>query len=238
MILLNKLSLKLADLAPKQESRYSLHALHVTSTETQITDGHILVRVSHPKQAVGSFPVVPGFDTGEEFGSVLLPLATAKEVGKAIPTKQTIPILNHAALSVRVEDGVKRIQAATTDLDTPRVFECCPVKGTFPNCDAVMPRTPAKFTIDLDANLLGKIAKYAGDFGNERCPVIRLQLWSKGEPMRIDCDNENTGQGMTALIMPVQSREVKGCYPQAAALPDPFTSVPEFEPAEDVAVAV
>lgn len=76
MILINKQSLKLADLAPKQESRYPINAINITQHETVATDGHMLIRVSHPKANISNFPMVEGFDAGKDFESILLPKET------------------------------------------------------------------------------------------------------------------------------------------------------------------
>lgn len=226
MILLNKKSLKLADFAPKDEARYILNAIHVTETETRVTDGHLLVRVSHPKDAnskTSTFPVVPGF-TPNGFKSALLATATAKEIAKATPAKEKIPILNYAAMSLS-EDG--SIQCAVTDLESPRVFSIKSMAGTFPNCDGIMPPVPARFSIALDASLLLKIVKYASDFGDERCPAIKLQFWGEDKPIRIDCDSDRD-QGMTALLMPLRAGDIRGCCPQAPPA-DPFANVPDCE---------
>jgi hypothetical protein len=84
-VLLNKHSLNVHEFAAQEESRYTLRAIHVTEQETVATNGHYLVRVSHPTINPNQFPVVPGFKNGAAFKSFLFPVDAVKQLLKALP---------------------------------------------------------------------------------------------------------------------------------------------------------
>lgn len=242
--LLNRKSLRLAELAPKEESRYTLRALSVTDKETVVTDGHLLVRVTHPKVDAGHFPTIPGFAAGKAFERVLLPVDAAKDIAKAIPTKTTIPILAHAALAVTTDADGAHLSVAVTDLDTHRVFSPKAMSGQYPNWQAVMPHEVPVFSISVDANLLLKLCKYVTEFKkDDNGPAtVRMSFTGPQNAVRLDAVSKDTQQGMTALLMPVRADdkgEYAACWPLPVAVPvaDPFADVPEYVGEDAVAVA-
>lgn len=238
MLLLNRKSLRLAELAPKEESwytkeesRYTLRGIQITSKEIVVTDGNILVRVSHPKAKAANFPSTPGFDAGEEFEHVLLAVDSAKEIAKAVPNVKRLPALNYAAISVQQgEDGIK-LQAAVNDLENPRVFQPRLMTGHFPAWDRVIPTKPARHSVTVDAELLGKLCKYAVEFTkDDSSHAMRLSFGENGTAIRLDMESADSDQGMTALLMPMRDGgKYERCLPTpvAEAIPDPFADVPE-----------
>ena len=221
MILINKQSLKLAELAPKEESRYTLNAVNITRHETVCTDGHMLVRVSHPVADAKNFPMTEGFDAGKDFESILLPVAAAKEICKAVPSKTTIPILHHAALSVTQDEDGAHVKVAVNDLENPQVFSPRPMTGKYPNWQMVMPKTEPKMSIELDASKLLALLKYAAHFTSDNNNRIRLSLWDSQSPVQIDATNKDTQQGMTAVLMPVRRDDSQYPYAYQAPKPEP-----------------
>lgn len=228
--LLNRKSLRLAELASKDESRYVLKAIQITAEETVVTDGHLLVRVSHPAGIdAKQFPMTAGFDGGKEFESVLLPAASAAEITKAIPTKSKIPILNHVALAVtQNEDGAK-LKFAVNDLENPKVFQPKAMAGQFPAWKRIMPTKAPKFTFTVNPTLLLSLCKYATEFTKgERMPAMRMSFEDANSAVRIDLESSDTQQGMTALLMPMRSGNTyPHCLPmpEAEVIADPFACV-------------
>src|SRR5271167_1770826 len=102
MILVNKHNLALADFAAKEESRYTLHGIQITTEETVVTDGHVLARVTLPAVETKNFPIIEGF-TPNGFTGCLLPTEACKEIEKALPKKTKIPILANAAFTTHEE---------------------------------------------------------------------------------------------------------------------------------------
>ena len=84
--------------------------------------------------------------------------------------------------------------------------------GQFPRWQMVMPTTPAKMTIELDASKLLALLKYAAQFSDDNNKRIRLQLWDEQSSIRLDATNSETQQGMTAVLMPVRRDESKFPY--------------------------
>lgn len=238
MILINKHSLKLADLAPKEGSRYNLNAIHITRHETVATDGTMLTRVSHPtgQGKANDFPMTAGFDKGKDFEHILLPTMAAKEICAAVPKKQGIPILNNAALSVTSDENGAHIQVAVNDLENPKVFTPRPMTGNFPTWKQVMPKTEPKITIELDATKLLALLKYVSQFSDDRNHRIRLQVWDSQSTVRIDATNNETQQGMTAILMPVRRDDSQ--YPHAYGVAKAETvTIPPVEVVEPIAAS-
>lgn len=222
--LLNKKSLQLADLAPREDSRYTLRALCITSKETVVTDDHILVRVSHPTIKPENFPTLQGFSEGSEFQEVLLSVEAAKTISQAIPNEKAMSVLNHAAMSVGKGEGSTSLQFAVTNLETHQMFTPRAMTGQYPNWKAAIPTCPPKHQVTVSPVLLGKLCKYACQFTKEEhSPSMRLSFSESDRAIRLDV--ESGGQGMTALLMPMSSSaDYSHCLPlpEAEAAPDPF----------------
>jgi hypothetical protein len=135
-VLLNKHNFAVAQFAATEESRYTLRAVHVTEHETVATNGDYLVRVSNPKVDANNFPVMPGFRNGGKFQPFNLSVDAAKEIEKAIPKKNHIPILNNALVAhyaeTESEPEIVKPNIGVTDLDSPKVFNPRPCEGSFP----------------------------------------------------------------------------------------------------------
>jgi hypothetical protein len=78
-----------------------------------------------------------------------------------------------------------------------------------------MPKTPCKFEISVNAELLQQIAKYVSQFkADDTVPALRMQFWDKNRAIRFDAENKETGQGFTGLLMPLRDDgPYKACYP-------------------------
>jgi hypothetical protein len=206
-MLLNRNSLSVAKLAPKESSRYTLDTIQVTERETVATNDRYLVRVSHPDEPfkVENWPVVPGFDGAPNgSGTFQLDAQVVLDVLKATPKKNAIPILNNAA--VYQKDGETTL--VVTDLASSRSFRMPKQAGQFPRWEMAFPKDDVAAEVTLDANYLAMLAKHAADFVSDAYgkPCIRIRIM-KGEykPVRFDATNTDTKQGWTALLMPIRS---------------------------------
>jgi hypothetical protein len=224
-VLLNKHSLEVAEFASKVESRFTLKAVQVTMEETVATNGHYLVRVSHPEQKLQQFPNVAGTVPTVETESFLLARDGALSVAKTIPRKTTIPILNHAKVGVDAEGNV---QAVTTDLETHRPVTIRKVAGQFPQWKGLWPKNAPKVTICLDATYLAQLAKAAAQFGTG----VQIRVWDSQSVARLDAYDATTNQHWSALLMPMRSDSSKDRpfrEEEPATVPDPFADVPEYD---------
>jgi hypothetical protein len=209
-MLLNKQNLSVADLAPKEGSRYTLSAVHVSEHGTTVTNGHYLVNVSLPTEAKESnYPSVDGFKPAENVEPFLLAANAAKSIAKSLPTKDRIPILNYARVG---EPGENTLNIVTTDLEhQTQVFKPKKVTGQFPAWEKVLPTTEPAFKIALNADYLKMLCSHLLQFGGDgECMLLSFQSPDKGVLM--ETRNKETGQKWTALLMPMRADEafIKG----------------------------
>jgi hypothetical protein len=230
MKLLNKHNLAVAKFASQEESRYAIRAVLITENETVATDGHMIARTTLPAIDAARFPEVPGFNVSREKTvqpDTLLPVDAARAIEKSLPKKETIPVLNYAAISAEGDN----IVVAVTDLAKPQVSTIRKVEGSFPNWQAVFgapgetekeyekrlerhQEWPPVFTgylpvvadITIDAKLLKRLADYAVSFaGSKDGPqAVRLRVWTQNHALRFDMSNSDTGQECSGLIMPIR----------------------------------
>jgi len=236
-VLLNKHSLNVHEFAAQEESRYTLRAIHVTEQETVATNGHYLVRVSHPTEKPENFPTVEGFRNGAAFKPFLFAVDAVKQLLKALPkgkTVKSLPILAHACVGHYEENGESKPNISVTDLENQQVVTPKTVPGQFPNWQAVIPTAAPKFEIYVSAEYLAQLARSAAQFSDCEMPVIRLQFTDANSAIRIDARNNETGQGFTGVVMPVRADRQMVCnagnYPDHISKPKPPETVkPEEE---------
>src|SRR5689334_19472708 len=118
MRLLNRANFAVLHAVSKEESRYTLNAMHLDEDCTAATDGHLLITVSHPKARPDNFLCIDGLPNSGADTALLIHVEDAKKIAKSIPRRTTMPILHHAAIC-RDDKGVAR--AGVTDLDSPTV---------------------------------------------------------------------------------------------------------------------
>jgi len=201
--MLNKANFLVTDFASKEESRYSLTAVQIRPEATVATNGHYLAWVStNRSMAPADFPQVEGFEGGDkDFTPFLLETDCAKAIAKALPRKNTIPILSYAA--VHKNGGPASI--CVTDLQNPQVFHPKPVEGQYPDIERVVPKIEdEKFSICVNAAYLQDIAKaYAQFTKGDRNQIMRIRFYGPSDSIRFDATNDD-GQGMTAVLMPLR----------------------------------
>ena len=221
-MLLNKYNFELAKLASKDSSRYSLNGIHVTPNETMETDGHQLVRITAVDLAVSQFPAVDGIEAVDTWEPFSLTTQHALEIAKAIPGgRQTnFPVLKNAVIG-RTENGTACV--GVTDLDSPKVFRPRKLEGQFPKVDQVTPKIGAEkiaisLGLDILVPVLETLRKFAAD--NEGGSAVILRIKDKDSPIRLECENIETGQKAVAVVMPRRCDTTKSAvrYPGVDAV--------------------
>jgi len=215
-MLLNRTTLSLAKLAPKEESRYTLSAIAVEKDVAAVTNGHYLVTFTHPKYfgeklIEESYPVTPGLTHRmvKDGETVLVARDAALAALKSIPKKSTIPILQNAAMS---EDG----KLVTNDLETVAQFKS-DVGGNFPNWRAVVPDYPVAFEVCVSAEYLEVLGKFFREsLGERHTKAVRMTFYQDDKPMydgrrcpramRFDARTDE-GQDITAVLMPIRGED-------------------------------
>jgi DNA polymerase III sliding clamp (beta) subunit (PCNA family) len=213
--MLNKHNLSIASFTSKEASRYTLNGILVNPDSTVATNDHYLVWVSgNPESTAKDYPHIPGFaGASDTFVPFILGRDAALAIAKVTPSKESIPVLNHVAVS---EDGSVM---AVTDLDRPQVFPIQPVEGKYPDYAAVIPKfEDAVARISVNAEYLAAIAKQFAGFANDAHKTVTLSFYADSGEKEIDnrpmrFDGTRDGQGMTAMLMPVRGIEDKqGTY--------------------------
>lgn len=209
--MLNKANLQIAELACKEESRFTLNGILVTPQETVATDGHILARVTTPK-VEGDFPDVPGCTRTEQFEPFVLDSKTAKEIIRLIPRNPTLPILEHVSVGSEGSNGTAAL--AVTDLDRTRVFLPKKLTGKFPDFSVIFPKKPAEYVVAFNCDLLIAALKQVRRFIGHASACAVLEIHGPQSPLVIS--TENDGQRMDVLLMPMRDERSMGyCGPKA-----------------------
>lgn len=211
-MLLNRATLGLAALASKEVSRYTLQAICIDKDVAVETDGHQLVMITHPTAPIpeDNFPLTPGLvHTSPDGHPILLHRDGALSALKSLPKKGNIPALSHAALS-------ENQTIIVNDLESVSSFSA-KATGQFPDYKRVIPTGVPQAEICLNTKLLMSVLKYVADYGDSRCPVVRLTVYDRERPIRLDSRTPD-GQFITGVIMPIRS-EKSGAFATREAMP-------------------
>lgn len=242
--MLNRHNFAILPFVSKEQSRYTLNALQVTKDATIATDGHRLGWVSVSKCKSENYPVVANVGKPtDDFAPFLLERDTAVKIAKSIPSKESIPALNHAAVSQETVDGEVKTTITATDLENTAIHPIRKFSGMFPQYQNVIPKLEsAKFQITLSAAYLMEIAKAFNSF-NERDKAVLISFTDAESPVRFDARNQETEQAMTVVLMPMRGKtnDVIGSYGWAereAVREATKLAVNPASQVEDAAVAV
>jgi hypothetical protein len=204
MLLLNKHSFTPAKILPKTAERYTCSALCITPEYTEATDGHRLIRVTNPTMKATNFPVIDGFSPNGDPKRFLLPTKTALAIQKAIPSGESIPILNYAAVTTEHGANGESLAVAVTDLAAPQVFRSRPETTKYPeSADKVInPDTPPTFQVTVNAAYLAELATIAKGFSSGSAPNVTLTFFGTDKVIRMD--SKGVDQHLTMVLMPMR----------------------------------
>jgi DNA polymerase III sliding clamp (beta) subunit (PCNA family) len=208
-MLINRNNLALAALASKNSTRWNLCGLHVNEKETVATDGHALGVVTLPTNASAEdYPPVDGVARSTEaIKPCTIPAAAAKELERAIPKRQRMPVLEHVYVDAEATNAGTEFKAATTDLETTRKHAARKVEGEFVDYTQVIPNGTPSFTIGFDAALLSKVLAVAGKMTDKSKQVVKLEFTDADSPVKITATNLSTGQIGTFVVMPCRLKD-------------------------------
>ncbi|HEX4501081.1 MAG TPA: hypothetical protein VH187_07970 [Scandinavium sp.] len=197
-MLLTREELELSKLVSKEESRSALRSLGVDKDCSVVTNGHYLVTVPHSTELKEeNFPVTPGLTPANVEKMQLVNGVAASAALKAIPRKNTIPVLRTAVLGTDNKLYVN-------DLTNVSTFDS-KAEGQFPNYKAVLPADNAKpvVTIGLSAEYVRLLADYMAKNGAGESPNIVLTVYSPEKAVKMETKTED-GRQITAVLMPVR----------------------------------
>ena len=204
MALLTKANLELAKLASTEASRFIPNAIHITPTETVVTDGHILATLATSALTSESFPSGERTvtDTWKPFN---LDAKAALDLAKHLPKKATKPVLSCAAIS----DGDETVTVIATDLEQEWNAKAKRNGANFPDYKrAIWDPSEATFAFNLNAANLAVIATFVEKLNGSKRGVTNppeciLRFKSATDPVRIEAESPE-GEAFMALIMPAK----------------------------------
>ncbi len=214
-MLLNKFSLAVASIASKEESRYSLPAIHVTKAHTEATNGHIALRVTHPAQNLENYPEVGQKPLAEDFTETLVSADDAKSALKNVPQEKSLTMLNHAHFG---QNGTPdSFEIVTSDLSQVKRINCQKVEGKFPDINLVIPSASQRraVTVALNAKSLIELLKPLCAMSDEHNHCVEFTVYSPNTVVKIESRNIATGQNGMGLIMPLNLGEAKRSQPDS-----------------------
>ena len=201
----NRANFSIASLA--DEDRRYLGVL-VTNEKTEVTNGHYLLRVTTPDLNPEDYPTGPnGHKPIDKDFRCILSKDSAKQIEKAIPRGPkvgSLPILKNTWV---VDDNEETIGFVATDLDTWSPITARKVDGRWPNTDndsTIWPKDEPVLEIGFNLEYLEKLCKEMKSIiGKSKSnPLAKFTFYGSEKPVKIEADNLDTGQDVTALLMP------------------------------------
>lgn len=206
---LNTANLKVVAAASNDDIRRNLNGIHVTPHYTEATNGHILARVSLPTQyEPDELPVSCPTEAAENLKPFIIPTSGVKglKTFKARSRYGSIPCLEDTLyIDVKETNLNGHAKFAATDREqtiTPIIRK---IDAEYPETERIMPTEEESFHISLDANYMITLLEIAkGVLNGPRNTKVEFWAYGKNKPFKITAANSDTGQSMTALVMPLQ----------------------------------
>ena len=210
-MLLNRQQLGALAFASTDSSRQALQHLRIDPDGTiWATNGYTLIRVkSTGAPSDDEFPCIDTIpaDAQTPKTSILLPVATAKAVLASLKKVKhgRLPILAHALLKQKGD----RLFLATTDLETPQVFEVKVPNATFPTVEGVLPggkfgggTAPEAGVIGINPHYLGAVAAYHRLFDTPK-DIVRITGQGPTSATLFEWEDGH-GHEVLIIVMPVR----------------------------------
>jgi len=209
--MLNKHNLAVAALCPTDnpESRYAIHSVNVTPEYTEATDGYRLLRVTRPQGfKPEDFPQVEGVTAAKTHKPFLLPARQAAEIRKVLAVKlparsPKIPVLDNAVIGAETDKNGHAVIATMRDF-TPHVFKPKKSEGQFPKLENALPTEKPKFSICVNAADFAALLKLTASMIDSYNTPVEISFYGDDQPIKIEGQNFETGQQITAVIQPMR----------------------------------
>lgn len=198
----NKGNLSVAEVIDKGPRAHFAKKVLFYAGGTVATNGHLLVSVSRPDGDIKDAPMIAGERPTDDFGEFTLDVESIKKIKKGFPKSGALPILQNAFI---VGSGDKR-RLVSTDLSSVVSADVSDGDGPPDRAREVSKLVPDKeplMEITFNAESLIKILGVIKEAQGEKYAYpVTLKLWSDCDPVRMDAENQMTGQKIEGLIMP------------------------------------
>ncbi len=205
--------LRVARLATKEESRYSLSAIRVTPDTVEVTDGHLLLLAEHEPIDPATLPVIEGVTPGN-VESFCLSQSDALAILRAIPKKKRFE--DAAIPQIGTESNANGCAIiGISDGSSTQVFKPRKAEGLFPNIQTCIPRTVDRpVSITFDPTLMVALCTQIADLtkGTGRIQAVTMRISDEKSSIRFDATTEH-GEAVVAILMPLSPSEAT-CHSQ------------------------
>ena len=203
----NRENFSVAKIASKDQGRYHLNGIYCHPKFTVGSDGKTLMIVTTPKKVdIKEMPIPTGEELIDKFDPFILDLKDAQKIEKSIPKKSPLPILQHIVI-LKSESESPFVKLFTTDLQSQNITVSKKIDGEYPEFGKVLPKGKPIKVIRVQTKLLKalldaiEIAQ-----GSVEMPYVDLKIYDNGMgPIGLKSINNNTGQRITAVLMPIRN---------------------------------
>ena len=197
----NKENFTVGNVSSKNRGRYNLNSIYCHPKYTVGCDGHRLMIVTAPKMDIAEMPIPENGELIDKFDPFILDLNDSKKIEKSIPKKSVLPILQYVAI-LKSDNGNAKF--FTTDLQSQNITVSRKIEGEYPQFGKTFPKGKA-VSIRVDTSLLkGLIEAIEDAQGYTKNPYVDIEIRDDKLPIVLKSRNTNTGQKITALLMPLK----------------------------------
>jgi len=200
----NKNNFSIHNLEDKHSGNMVHNIIHVTKEFTEITNGHYAVRVYAPygdyvdSKAEDLPNVGEGMGVKKDFESCVIAVNVAKEIEKAIPKMNTLPVLENAWITEHTDK--EHVEFCTTDLEITRPIRARVEDIKYPDIDNVQPKGQPEFKIAFNAEYMLKICQ---QFKRMDIKTVAIDFFGENGVMKIFGKTTDM-QKIEVLLMPMK----------------------------------
>lgn len=202
----NKHNLLVKGVASRDKTRPILESVYFKDNKSIACDGFRFIEITASNKKAEEYPIVAG---KKPIGikNTLLTLQDAEKI--KLPKSKNVPIINEAF--VFLEEKEKKVTLGMTDLSTSETKELTTLEGEYPDIDSIKPKDESDHvSIYVNAKFLKEMLAIVEQFtaSNEegkRTLEIKIKKDNATAPMIMKAKNDNTGQGLYGLLMPVRA---------------------------------
>ncbi len=202
---LNIANLKVGLAASTDATRPNLCTIHITPEGTEAMDGHILAKVSLPRQfEPDHVPSVIKTVEAEYLEPFLVPAKTLMTL-KPFKSK-TLPVLDSTIfIDIEKTNANGSAQFGMSNLDVTLTPAIQKIDAEFPDTERVIPNGKPVRTVYFDADLMVRLLNIA-----QAADATTIRMDMKDDqvsPIKLTSENEVTAQTFTGVLLPLKNHK-------------------------------
>ena len=202
----NKHNLLVKGVASRDQTRLVLNSVYFKNNKSMACDSFRFIEITASNEKVEDYPIVAG-KKAIGIKNTLLTLQDAEKI--KLPKSKNLPIINEAF--VFLEEKEKKVTLGMTDLSISETKELTTMEGEYPDIDSIKPKDESDHvSIHVNAKFLKEMLAIVEQFtaSNEegkRTIEIKIKKDNATAPMIMKATNNNTGQELYGLLIPVRA---------------------------------